>query len=451
MANGNTPVYSGLGARRGISAAGESYLKTIKGAGETISGLGAGLAKVQMEIGRREAEARSMVKDADFTNDEATRSMFAADANEIKDKIGGISEDAYDFSNLNDIARFQADVTKFNSEISQAETIYNEAIVNFKNLENDHNLFVKVGEDPNQAVTTDIPGVGEVYNKKANTLDFNVTMNEGSELRNNRITKSGGKYIMRDRDGAIVRTYNTKEEYFNDLVNLSKPDLQPVPVITGRDKVIKEKWGALYDTETEAESAFVNYVLNNPNVTRRRAQEKSNSTGEFIPVESEMGMELMNRHPSSAAGFDSMTKDQYDYVQEMLQEWRDEQKEKKPEKETKTASGTKTEALIGRIGDINYLMNEDLPNESSIGGTGVALGGQVLRTGEMRGASVQQLIYNPGSETYTVVVTGTDGVEADFELDPSPQSPTRTALMGALGINNTDMTTLLREIRRRGQ
>jgi hypothetical protein len=451
MANGNTPVYSGLGARRGISAAGESYLKTIKGAGETISGLGAGLAKVQMEIGRREAEARSMVKDADFTNDEATRSMFAADANEIKDKIGGISEDAYDFSNLNDIARFQADVTKFNSEISQAETIYNEAIVNFKNLENDHNLFVKVGEDPNQAVTTDVPGVGEVYNKKANTLDFNVTMNEGSELRNNRITKSGGKYIMRDRDGAIVRTYNTKEEYFNDLVNLSKPDLQPVPVITGRDKVIKEKWGALYDTETEAESAFVNYVLNNPNVTRRRAQEKSNSTGEFIPVESEMGMELMNRHPSSAAGFDSMTKDQYDYVQEMLQEWRDEQKEKKPEKETKTASGTKTEALIGRIGDINYLMNEDLPNESSIGGTGVALGGQVLRTGEMRGASVQQLIYNPGSETYTVVVTGTDGVEADFELDPSPQSPTRTALMGALGINNTDMTTLLREIRRRGQ
>jgi len=451
MANGNTPVYSGLGARRGISAAGESYLKTIKGAGETISGLGAGLAKVQMEIGRREAEARSMVKDADFTNDEATRSMFAADANEIKDKIGGISEDAYDFSNLNDIARFQADVTKFNSEISQAETIYNEAIVNFKNLENDHTLFVKVGEDPNQAVTTDIPGVGEVYNKKANTLDFNVTMNEGSELRNNRITKSGGKYIMRDRDGAIVRTYNTKEEYFNDLVNLSKPDLQPVPVITGRDKVIKEKWGALYDTETEAESAFVNYVLNNPNVTRRRAQEKSNSTGEFIPVESEMGMELMNRHPSSAAGFDSMTKDQYDYVQEMLQEWRDEQKEKKPEKETKTASGTKTEALIGRIGDINYLMNEDLPNESSIGGTGVALGGQVLRTGEMRGASVQQLIYNPGSETYTVVVTGTDGVEADFELDPSPQSPTRTALMGALGINNADMTTLLREIRRRGQ
>jgi hypothetical protein len=39
-----------------------------------------------------------------------------------------------------------------------------------------------------------------------------------------------------------------------------------------------------------------------------------------------MGMELMNRHPSSAAGFDSMTKDQYDYVQEMLQEWRDERK-----------------------------------------------------------------------------------------------------------------------------
>ena len=74
-----------------------------------------------------------------------------------------------------------------------------------------------------------------------------------------------------------------------------------------------------------------------------------------------------------------------------------------------------------------------------------------MRTGEMRGAKVQQLIYNPGSETYTVVVTGTDGVESDFELNPSPKSATRTALMGALNINNTDMNILLKEIRRRGQ
>lgn len=449
MAEGNIAGLGRFQTRR--SAAGEAYIEGIRQAGQSIANIGSGFAGAKMEVARREAEARSMVKDADFTNDEATRSMFAADANEIKDRIGGLSEDAYDFSNLNDIARFKSDVEKFNNEMSQAETVYKEAVKNFKTLEEEHSLFLKVGEDPNQAVTNEVPGVGEVYNKKAGTLEFNSAMGESAFMRDTRVTKSGGKYIMRDQDGAIIKTYDTKEDYFNDLVNLSKPDLQPVPVMTGRDKVIKEKWGALYDTEAEAESAFVNYVLNNPNVTRRRAQEKSGAVGEFVPVDSERGSDLISKHPKSSRGFDSMTSDQYDYVQEMLQEWRDEQREKEEKKEPKTASASTTEALIGRIGDINYTKNEGTDYETSIGGTGVALGGQTLRTGEMRGAKVQQLVYNPSSETYTVVVTGPDGMEADFELDPSPDSSTRTALMGALNVNNQDMTRLLREIRRRGQ
>lgn len=449
MAEGNIAGLGRFDTRK--SAAGEAYIQGIRQAGQALAGLGTGFAGAKMEIARREAEARSMVKDADFANDEATRSMFAADANEIKDRIGGRAEDAYDFSNLNDIARFKADVEKFNNEMSQAETVYNEAVKNFKTLEEEHGLFLKVGEDPNQAATTEIAGVGEVYNKKAGTLDFNLTMGESAFMRDARVTKSGGKYILRDKDNAVVKTYETKEDYFNDLVNLSKPDLQPVPVMTGRDKVIKEKWGNLYDTEVEAESAFINYVLNNPQVTRRRAQEKSGATGEFVSVESDQGNALISKHPSSSKGFDSMSKDQYDYVQEMLQEWRDEQREKEEKKEEGYKMGSSAEKLVGQIGDINYTKNEGMPDETSIGGTGVALGGQVLRTGEMRGAKVQQLIYNPGSETYTVVVTGTDGVETDFELNPSPQSPTRTALMGALDINNTDMTILLREIRRRGQ
>lgn len=439
-----------FGARR--STAGETYISGIQEAGKSISDIGTGFAGAKMEIARREAEARSMVKDADFSNDEATKSMFAADANEIKDRIGGQAEDAYDFSNVNDIARFKADVDKLNNEMSQAESIYNEAIKNFKSLEEEHKLFVKAGEDPNQAPTTEIPGFGDAYNKKASTLDFNATMGESAFMRDTTIKKSGDKYIMRDKDGAVIKTYDTKEDYFNDLVSLSKPDLQPVPVMTGRDKVIEEKWGRLYDTEVEAESAFVNYVLNNPEVTRRRAQEKAGALGgEYPLVESEEGNSLIAKHPSSSSGFDRMTKDQYSYVQEMLQEWRDEQQEKEEKEKPKTGSGAATEKLIGRIGDLNYTKNEGEAGETSIGGTGVALGGQVLRTGEMRGGRLQQLIYNPASETYTVVVTDSKGAEADFELNPSPQSSTRTALMGALGINNEDMTKLLREIRRRGQ
>lgn len=450
MAEGNIAGLGRFQTRR--SAAGEAYIEGIRQAGQSIANIGSGFAGAKMEVARREAEARSMVKDADFTNDEATRSMFAADANEIKDRIGGLSEDAYDFSNLNDIARFKSDVEKFNNEMSQAETIYKEAVNNFKTLEEEHSLFLKVGEDPNQAVTNEVPGVGEVYNKKAGTLEFNSVMGESAFMRDTRVTKSGGKYIMRDQDGAIIKTYDTKEDYFNDLVNLSKPDLQPVPVMTGRDKVIKEKYGNMYPTETQAESAFVNYVLTHPKETRRRAQEKAGALGkEFIPVNSDRGTELISKHPDTSRGFDSMTQDQYDYVQEMLQEWRDEQREKEEKEKPKSGSGATTDELIGRVGDIAYTKNEGTDYATSIGGTGVALGGQTLRTGEMRGAKVQQLIYNPASETFTAVVTRADGVESDFELEPSPQSTTRTALMGALNINNQDMTRLLREIRRRGQ
>jgi hypothetical protein len=447
MADSN--YVSGLGARRAPSAVGLSYLKTIQEAGEKLAGTAMGYTQAQVEIARREAEARSRVKDADFTNDEATKSMFANDARELRERIGGLSEDAYDFSKVDDIARFENDLGVLNKELDDAEVVYNEAVKNFKDLEQQHDLFVKVGEDPNQAATTKIDGVGEVYNAKAGTMEFNLAMQEGAFMRDSNVTKSGGKYIMRDENGSVIKVYDTKQDYFADLVALSKPDMQPVPVLTGRDKVIKEKWGALYDTEAKAESAFVEYVLNNPEATRRRAQEKADAPGSDFrrSFTNPAAQKLIDKHPTSSRGFDQMSDDQYDYVQEMLQEWRDEQKRLK--KDTPSGSGKVT--LLDQIGDVKYTKNEGLADETTIGGTGVALKGQVIRTGEMRGARVQQLIYNPADETYTVVVTDPDGFEADFELDPSPQSYTRTSLVGALNMSNEQMDDLLSEIRRRGQ
>ena len=338
MANGKTPVYSGLGARGGTSAAGQSYLETIKGAGESLAGAATGLLKAKMEISRREAEARSIIPEANFSEDQGTKSLFAADALEIENKINGFGTDSYDFSRLDDIARFNKDIASLTKELSEAETVYNETIANFKQLELDNDLFKKVGEDPNQAIATEIAGVGDVYNAKAGRESYDLTIGEAAVLRNGRFEKTAdGKYILKDSQGNEIKTYNSKQEYFKDLAELSKPDMRPIPVLAGLAKVEKENWDKAFKEESKAESAFVNYVLNNPEVTRRRAQERSNSLGsEFIPVESPEGDALMARHPRSSAGFDSMTQDQYEYVQELLQGWRDMQ----PKEEVDTTSVT---------------------------------------------------------------------------------------------------------------
>lgn len=448
---------SGLGRfSSGPSGYGQSYVERIRKGGEAVSKSITDTGATITGILEKERAAKAMVKDADFTNDPAVRSIYGMQAEELKAKIGGRGDDAYDFSKESEILRFNNDVKKFNDSLAAAEEVYQGAVTGLQELEDQHNLLMKTGGDVKQAPTQKIEGVGEVYNTKITADRFEDTIIEADLLRNANVSKSlidgEEKFVARDQGGKVVGVFDSPEQLLERMVGLAKPDLQPVPVMTGRDKVIEEKWGRLYDTEVEAESAFVNYVLNNPEVTRRRAQEKAGALGgEYPLVESEEGNSLIAKHPSSSAGFDRMTKDQYSYVQEMLQEWRDEQQEKEEKEKPKTGSGAATEKLIGRIGDLNYTKNEGEAGETSIGGTGVALGGQVLRTGEMRGGRLQQLIYNPASETYTVVVTDSKGAEADFELNPSPQSSTRTALMGALGINNEDMTKLLREIRRRGQ
>lgn len=445
---------SGLGKQRSISAPGLSYLTAIQEAGEGVVGAGEGLLKARMEVGRRGAEARTLVQDADFTSDEATKSMFAADANELKDRINGVGDDAYDFSKPEDIARFKVDVEKFNKELADAEEIYNETITNFQNLEQQHDLFVKVGEDPNKAASQKIEGVGDVYNAKAGSVAYERTMGEADFMRNTTVVKEGGKYVMKDQDGNVVKSYDTKEEYFKDLVELSKPELTPVPVMTGRDKVIEEKWGQLYDTEAEAESAFVNWVLNNPEVTRRRAQEKADAVGgEFIQVDSDAGAALIEKHPRSSAGFDGMTTDQYDYVQEMMQEWRDEQREKTEKDKPKTASASKVDTLIGRIDNINYPLNATTsPGGEDTGmGIGVAVSGKV-RAGLEDEGNLQQLRYEPASGEFIAVIRRTNDTGGPMEYELSvplggaDSDGSRAMLAAAMGVDIVDLQRLMKEM-----
>lgn len=317
--------FSGLGAQRGPSQAGLSYINTIKKAGEDIKNANMGWLAAQGEVAKRRSTAMSLVKDANFTEDLGAVSGFAADANEIRDKIDGVGPDAYDFSRIDDVNRFAKDIEEFNRSMSEFEPIYDQVVSDLKSLEEQRSLFIAVGEDPSQAVSQSLEGVGDVYNKKIHGDQYTQTMRDAAFLRDSRLVKENGKYVIKDENGNVVRSYDTKQQWLEELVNLSKADLQPVPVKTGRDLVIKEKWGALYDTESNAESAFLNYVLNNPEKTKRRFLEKNQALGStYTPVESSEGMALMARNPQASQGFESITRDQYEYFQEMMQEWRDE-------------------------------------------------------------------------------------------------------------------------------
>ena len=110
------------------SAAGKSYLDIVKKSGEEFAALGEGMVKYRAEMDRREAEARSLIPEADFSSDTAVSGMYAADAKEIEDRVNGDAEDSYNFADLNDIVRFKKDVAKLNKEIAQGEEIYTQSV-----------------------------------------------------------------------------------------------------------------------------------------------------------------------------------------------------------------------------------------------------------------------------------------------------------------------------------
>lgn len=308
MANGNTPVYSGLGARRGISAAGESYLKTIKGAGETISGLGAGLAKVQMEIGRREAVAESIIPEAKFSEDQGTKSSFSGSAEKIKARIGGEGEDAYDFSKVEDMERFKKDVESLTAEISSAEPLYNQLVENLKKLEEEHALYVQTGEDPNQALVYDVGGGVQAYNVKAGTDKYVETIKEVQFLRDSTLEETPeGKWVIRDDEGNVVREFKSRTAYYEKMIELSKPELQPVPVVSPTKTVEDGRFIATHPTLDGATKRFNTYVQDNDMLVRRWYAEQYE-----IPLK-DVDLEV---------GSDGLTLYQREYRDAMIEAWK---------------------------------------------------------------------------------------------------------------------------------
>ncbi len=433
---------------RGIEQAGAGFREAISGFEKQISG-----------IKEQEAKAMALIPDADFKGDSGPNSLFAGDAQALMQKIQGGVEGSYNFANPAEVARFNMDVANLKKEISEFEPIYNEAVKGLQKLSDEHDLFMKVGGDPKQAPTQKVGGI-EYYNAKAGAVEFDQAMRAANAIRYGTTQKdpTTGKITLLDSSGNRVGEYANKEAMLQELVQIAKPELQPVPVVDGKTLVEDKKWGNAYKSEIDAESAFLNYVLNNPAQADRRRREKLGVVEDAPEAEmTEEVRDLLEKHPKTSEGFDSLSQSQYDYVQEMLQGWRDLQAPKEAKKTTSSSSSSKKlDGLIGQIGGADLTINTGLGElEESVGGTsGLVVKGKVGLDGGKEG-SLKKIIYNPnvqeagGSGFSVVIFDGEKDVVMPF--DPKPGDQAKDAIAAALGLSQEDMLKLLKEIKIAGE
>lgn len=435
------------------------YSQQIKDLEESNRGIGdafGDFAKQFSALKSTEAKAMALVPDANFTSDAGPNSLFVDDAKDLMNKIQGGVDGAYNFANPNEVQRFNMDVAKLKKEMADFEPVYNEAVKGLQDLEQQHDLFMKVGGDPKQAPTQKVGGI-DYYNAKAGAIEFAQTTKIANALRYGTTVKDpiSGKIILTDESGMKIGEYASKQDYLKEFVNLSKPDLRPVPVVDGKTLVEDKKWGSAYKTEIDAESAFLNYVLNNPALAERRRREKLGVV-EDAP-EAEMTEEvraLLERHPKSSAGFDTLSQGGYDYVQEMLQGWRDLQDVIKPKKTsaTQSASTKKRDQLIGQVsvGDQSYVVNGDEPGGVTVGAAAsVPLKGPQLNIGGEK-KRAEKILYDFDGNFSVIVADGFGGQE-QIVFDPFSGDPVTDALVASLGLSQEHMRDVFKDMADRAE
>tara|TARA_S200002703_G_scaffold149076_2_gene146316 strand:- start:1657 stop:3231 length:1575 start_codon:yes stop_codon:yes gene_type:complete len=336
MANDNI---AGLGRfNKKSSTASDAYSKLIQQAGKDIGQLGTGYMAAQAEIGKRKGEAAAMVKDADFSDDTAIQDMFGADAEELRGKIDGSGEGAYDFANPADIARFKADIGSFNAEVKEFEPIYTKAVSNLQDLESSYHAWSKTGFDPEQAETKNVNGI-DMYNAKAGYDGYNSALMASDAMRYSKLKKTADGYIAIDSVGAPqtdidgnVITYKSKQEYLKNFVELGKPVYEPVPIIQGADLVREKGWGRVYDTKPKATSAFNEYVTKHSLKAKRAYAE-----------DRDVSIDSISDMRDEATG---LTIYEEAYRDAMVQQWVDEQQIKEPSDDEKRSATGRRDAQL---------------------------------------------------------------------------------------------------------
>ncbi len=325
---------SGLGARRAPSAVGLSYLKTVKEAGDKLAGTAMGYTEAQVEIARREAEARSKIKESNVGTQGGSMARFLQDeANKMKNRIGGELEDSYDFSNVNDIARFATDLGKLDSRITEAETEH-AARMGTEEDDVDANTFNGLMKRTQLAAASGGPTEGHVYENLAGEGDFYDAKSADYQSAYRASQMFDDIDINENADGtfsAIVPGENTPREFssFSEVLDFQREAVQPayerMPEVSGGDYVENENIGPnKFQTASQAASAYFDKVTTPSlkEVALRRSQTVTGTRtkmANFLSAESRE--ELVQQYGFEAP--ENFTEEQYSYFKEMMQRWKD--------------------------------------------------------------------------------------------------------------------------------
>lgn len=447
MAEGNV---SGLGRFKPYTNPyAQQYVKQLQDAGDQFSKAAEGFVKAKAEVRRREVEAKSQIQAVDFSDANGPKGIFAADAAELKARIDGDAEDSYDFSNVNDIKRFENDLAEMNSSLSGAEPVWTGTIENMEKLEAENSVMAQLGNDPRQAPSQTVNGV-EVYNTKSTTENFNENLRQFNALKDANFEKIDGKYVAKDSEGNIIRTYNTKEEYFQEIAELGKPDLAPVPIRSAQEAVSKDRVGSQYKEESKAKAGFTEWVKNH-DLEAKRAYVESLEPGED-------GTRMKIADVDETVGEDGLTDYQREYRDAMLEEWRREQKAPDQDENLSRSAKVKT-GYLQQAGPVAFNLNEltgdddkdaAIPEEDrrSVGGFGFQIPGNTpFISGNQSGGNMQTLYVDDNG--FKVVIQNPQGVQFEVEVPLAGSSSVKQAVASGLGMSVDDLTSMMIELQGR--
>jgi len=347
---------SGLGARRAPSAVGLSYLKTVKEAGEKLAGTAMGYTEAQVEISRREAEARSKIKESNVGTQGGSMARFLqTEANKMKNRIGGELEDSYDFSNVNDISRFATDLEKLDARINEAETEH-AARMGTREDSIDANTFNGLMKRTQLATASGGPTEGHVYENLAGEGDFYDAKSADYQSAYRASQMFDDLDINENADGTftvIVPGEESPRDFasFSDVLDYQREAVQPsyerMPEISGGDYVEDKNIGPnKFQSASQAASAYFDKVTT-PALKAAALRRSQTLTGTrekmatFLSAESRE--ELIQQYGFEAP--ENFTEEQYSYFKEMMQRWKD-LKKAEVKKDPSGRSGDKSADIL---------------------------------------------------------------------------------------------------------
>ena len=460
---------AGLGAFNTTSSGyGQQYLKQIQAAGQKIAKVGAGTAAFDMEIGRRKAEAESMMGELDDSKMTGTDiKALTGTAERMKENIDGGVETAYDFSNTRSIAKFKEDVAALNEEISKSEKNFIETMgtaedgpdsLTFFGQQRRREIAMSRGGATEGFTFEDLGGEGIDY-YDSTSGDFNRTVRAKSLMDAEVTANPDGTYNMTftNENGEQETKENlTLEDMRREQREAVMPQYEAVPEVTGANYVIDNNLGPqMFKTADRAASGLMQVVMD-PKVAakaKRRQATRLGSRDVFtLGISQASRQDLIERFGISDNEIgEGFTEAQYEYFLEMMQQWYDMTDDETDGKKQSAGYGRTTD-YIDRIDYVGYTMNEEAGDEESTGGMGISLSGSsnTMNLGNVSGGKAQQFGYDPVSG-FNIVIEDANGQEYSFNvpIGGDDQQGARAAVMSALNIGRSDLRRLMKAMKAR--